>query len=495
MGVMYLYDTHQKVKAVLKDALSEWIHHEAKYTLDVAVKSGFAPRPGEYLGFECVDGRWRLFCIDKAQWDDDKQLTYVEATDAAIDDLNTIIVEDAYQENVDARTAVETLIAGTEWILGNVTAGDKTGTTDAQYVTLWAAMETVQTVLGVKVAPYYVIENGEIKGKRLDVLADAPVYRGRFFESQTDASSVVVTYKQRPYTVMYGLGKARGTEKADRMTIADVAWSKANGDPADKPAGQKWVEDAAAVAQYGRRERVMVSDNATDAAELMQLTWDALQEEIKTKVSVDAVIRDMEQIKGQKWKAVRVGDEVVVRTKAGEDVTARITDIDRDYMEPDRTKIAAGKEQTTASKQVANLARAAIHTSETLTIYRNKFLHDEALIQLNADTILSNSKEIKIVTGTLALKADKVTLEAYVKISDLETETLKVINNARVQTLKAEDFECTGGSVRSLRSEEAAIGSLTINGAQAATQSWVTGTALTPYATQAWVMGNFVQKS
>ena len=172
---MYLFDTHQKVKAVLKDALSEWIHHEAKYTLDVAVKSGFAPRPGEYLGFECVDGRWRLFCIDKAQWDDDKQLTYVEATDAAIDDLNTIIVEDAYQENVDARTAVETLIAGTEWSLGNVTAGDKTGTTDAQYVTLWAALETVQTVLGVKVAPYYVIENGEIKGKRLDVLADAPV--------------------------------------------------------------------------------------------------------------------------------------------------------------------------------------------------------------------------------------------------------------------------------------------------------------------------------
>ena len=36
-----------------------------------------------------------------------------------------------------------------------------------------------------------------------------------------------------------------------RITFADVEWSKANGDPLDKPKGQEWLEDPDATKQLG----------------------------------------------------------------------------------------------------------------------------------------------------------------------------------------------------------------------------------------------------
>ena len=488
MGVMCLFDGRQKLRAAMKDGVTEWIHHEHDYTLDATVLIKYSPRPGEYVGFECVDGLWRLFCIDKADEDSSKGLTYIKATDAAVDDMRSIVVQDAYQENVDASTAAETLLGGTEWRLGTVTAGTKKNTTDAQWTTLWDALQTAANVFGVRMVPHYVISNGEITNKLLDVLDGTPVRRGRFFENAHEGTSINVIYNQRPYTVMYGLGKAGGTNNAERLTIADAVWSKNNGDPTDKPAGQKWVENAEAVARYGRRERVVVVDNAEDAITLLQETWKTLQEECKPKVTVDAEIRDMEAIKGQEWKAIRINDLVTVRTKNGEDVEVPVRKIDRNYLQKDRTVLAAGEEQNTATKQIASLARAAIHTQEKLTIYRNKFLHDEALIQLNADTILMNAKEIKA-------KADKIELDAYVTITKLEAEI------ARLESVWAEYFYTTtlgaedamieninAGNVDAAGVEASAI---TINGAPVATMKWVTGTALTPYATQAWVMANF----
>lgn len=448
---MYLFDARQNVRAVLKDGVTKWLHKEQTYALEAAIDSDYDARPGEYLGFLCVDERWRLFCIDKAEVDDDKGQTYIKATDAAVDDLKHIVTVDAYQEGVTAKEAVQKLIAGTEWALGAVTTDDAKNTTDAQYVALWDALQNVKTVFGVRIEPYYVIEGGEIKAKRIDLLADVPEYRGRFFESRTNASSVVVTYNQRPYTVLYGLGKNTGTgNTAQRVTIADAVWSKANGDPADKPAGQGWVEDVEATAQYGRRERIYLSDQTEDAAELLKLTWEELQKQTKPKATVDAVIRDMEQIKGQRWKAVRLGDKVIVRTARGEDVETRIIGIERDYLYPDQTKLTAGEELPTASNQVASLIRTAIHTQEKLTIYRNNFLHDAALIQLNADTILSNSKEIQIVTEELTLKADKVTLDAYVTITQLEANYAKIA-----------DLEATYAKITDLEAANAAISNLT----------------------------------
>lgn len=575
MGMIYLMDTQQRVRAPLVEGVERLLHHEHDHTLEAAISIKRRATTGEYIAMECVDGLWRLFCITKAEHDDGKSLTYITADDAAVDDLAHIVVQELYQEGMTARQAVEALISGTDWALGVDMSGSKTETMDAQWQSLWDGMQTIQTLYSVRILPHYVVEGGRVTAKRIDIADSKPVYRGRFYQSQLDATAVVVTHADRPVTVLYGVGKTVGVgDEATKATFADAVWSIAEGDPTDKPAGQTWVEDTSATAVYGRRERVLAINDVEDPDELLRETWDELQKQKAPKVSVSAQIQDMEQLPGMAWKKVRVGDEIIVRTTAGEDVKATITAIDRDYRQPERTKIKAGDEMTSAKRQIAALTRTAIHTRETLTMYRNQFLHDEALIQLNADTIqanaeliYANAQQLTLVVGELdeqeqliqgvqinvdavdakleskaekatvdefgnrlytaesvilqqgalidlkasveyvdlqrsdvqitldalkgeiALKADLITLDGYVKASELEAKVLGVIKDAEIggdltvqeslwveETLNTQDLIATYGSIDDLDVQ-------TIN-----------GTSASNYATKSWVQNNFAPK-
>lgn len=404
MEIMYLFDSRQQVRAAIADGVTECIHHEHSYSLDATIPAEYTPRPGEYLGLCCVDGRWRLFCVTEAETDDAKGLCTVEATDAAVDDLQHIIIRDKLQEDTTAEAAAANLLDGTEWALGTVTTDDTANTTDAQWVNLWTALETLAEVFKARVTPYYVIEGGEIKAKKIDLEKDEAIFRGRIYESQADARNVKITYTQRPITVLYGLGKATEQEsdtanedgEKKNVNFADVAWSKANGDPADKPAGQQWVEDVEATALYGRRENIYTANDIEDPAELLKATWEELQTQKAPKVTASGTIQDMEQLAGETWRMVRLGDLVALGTLADGVLTTRIIKIDRDYVQAEHTKITTGEELQTVTSKISGLIRANQYTQETITIYRNKFHHDKALILLNADLIMEQGKEIDL---------------------------------------------------------------------------------------------------
>lgn len=395
MGVMYLFDSLQTVRAAIVDGVTQCVHHESARTLDAAIPSKYQAEPGEYLGFLCVDGLWRLFCITEAEDDDAEGVCYIKATDAAVDDLEHKVVQDKYQKGVKAQAAAEALLEGTGWQLATVTTDNTTNTTDAKWVSLWQALLTLAEVYGAQVEPYYIIQDGEITGKRIDLMKDEPVFRGRLYESRINADDVRQIKRKRPVTVLYGLGKAQGTgDEAENLTFADVAWSKTNGDPADKPAGQTWVEDVEASARYGRRELTFTAGDIEDQGELLKATWEELQKQKKPEITVELTIHDAEQLHGGEWKTVRRGDLVIVRTRAGRDTETRVVDIERDYVRPELTKFTSGKELPKATNQTAGLIRASIKTQETLTLYRNRFEHDEALIQLYANTILLHADEL-----------------------------------------------------------------------------------------------------
>lgn len=420
MGVMYLFDSMQKVRAAIVDSVKQCIHHEADHALEATIPSAHAAEPGEYLGFLCVDGRWRLFCITTADDDDEEGLCYIKATDAAVDDLQHIVVPEKRQEDITAQEAAEALLEGTEWQLATVTADDATNTTDAKWVSLWQALLTLAEVFEVQVEPYYIIEDGEITGKKIDLLKDEPVFRGRLYESRINASDVRRIKRNRPVTVLYGLGKAMGTgDEAENITFADVEWSIANGDPADKPKGQSWVEDAEASAVYGRRENVLTIGDIEEPEKLLKKTWETLQERKKPEITVEMTIHDAEQMHGGEWRAVRRGDLVIVRTQQGIDAETRVINIARDYAKPEQTKFTSGKELPKATNQVSGLVRTSIKTQETLTVYRNRFIHDEALIALYADTIIAHADTLLHLqagvdenAAIIALQDGKITSQA-----------------------------------------------------------------------------------
>lgn len=462
---LYVFDQNKSLRTALADSrVYELIHDENNDQVTAKVAQGVEIKTGEYIGFACVDGKFRLFEADDISHDDDRNVTEITAKDAAVAELQEIIIEELQQLDVTLTDALTALLPE-EWTVYGEDP-ERLEKSRAYYSTAWAMIETFRTLYEWRIIPYYLFEGKEITGKMLELQPDVATYRGRYLQSRVDASKVYVTRSGRPITRLYGLGPATGSgDVQTNLTFAEVEWSVANGDPVDKPKGQTWVEDPEAVARHGTHSRTFYVNSAETAEELLQKTWEELQKRKQPTINVQATVTDLEFIPGQSHQKIRLGDLIAVRLKTGETVEARIVAIKRNYTRPWLTTVVIGDKKATITSQVTTLITNAAHTFERLTIYKNRFREDEALIQLNAEHIQLNAttiiehaeqillkadkdeldsvyvlidainQDIILQAEEIALKADRILLNGYVKIEDFETDVLSVVEDANIYNL------------------------------------------------------------
>lgn len=426
---VYAFDERKRLKIALSpDQLTSLVHDEGNGSITATLASTVHIKNGEYIGFTCMDGLFRLFEINKAAHDDDRNTTEITATDAAIADLKETIIEGEVQQ-LDASlvTALQTLLPA--WTIEG-DEPDRLEKSRAYYTSAWAMVETYRTLYEWRILPHYRFDGGAITAQVLRLESDEATFRGRILYSKRDASKVYVTKTGRPITRLYGLGPAKGSgDVQTNMTFADAVWSVSNGDPVDKPKGQTWVEDPEAVAAHGIHTDTVSITSAENENDLLKKTWDALQEKKKPSVNVQATVADMEIMPGYEHQQIRLGDLVAVRLKTGETVEARIIAIKRDYIRPWLTTITAGDKKADIVTQVSTLITNAAHTFERLTIFKNRFRDDETLIQLNAlhiqlnaDTIIEHAQQILLMAES---KAEKDQLnQAYILIDGIENDIL-----------------------------------------------------------------------
>lgn len=503
---VFVFDQDKKVRLPLNPGqLDTLVHDEANGTITCGMASVVKPKNGEYIGFTCIDGLFRLFEITKAGHDDGRGVTEVTATDAAIVELKEHVIEGEVQQlDADLVTALQGILPEGWSIEGD--APDRAEKSRAYFTTAWAMIETFRTLYDWRITPAYNFAGGRIAGRVISLETDEAVFRGRILTSRKDTSKVYITTTGRPISRLYGLGKATGSgDVQTNLTFADAEWSVANGDPVDKPKGQTWVEDPEAAAAHGVHTDIVSITSAENAADLLQKTWEALQERKKPTVNVQATVADMEILPGYEHQKIRLGDLVAVRLKTGEVVEARIIAIKRDYLKPWLTVITAGDKKADITTQVSALITNTTHTFERLTIYKNRFHEDEALIQLNANhiqlnanTIVEHAQQILLMAESkaekdelnqvyilidsineeLVLKADKISLNAIeteikglVRMDELHAEVIKAVGESHFGRLSADAISAegsvsaqnvgadyvTGGTVR-------ATGSLYISG-------------------------------
>lgn len=440
---IYLFDSNKKmVKPLAENQVTDLVHDENNHTLTAVLSADVGIQPGEHLGFTCADEKFRMFTVTSAALDDDKTVLDISATDAIVSELQEIIIEDVQKLDVILEEALESILPIAEDPLWDATGIQPARREKfrAYYTSAWNMIQTFEQLYEWRIRPWYSFFGGTINGKVVQMEKDTPVFRGRILQSRVNASKVYVTRSGKPITRVYGLGPAQGSQDLQtNLTFAEAEWSKANGDPADKPAGQTWVEDAEAVAKYGVHAATVSFTSATDANDLLQKTWDYLQTVKEPAITVDAYAADMEMLPGYSWMQLRLGDLVIVELTTGETVEARIIAIKRDYFRPWMTKITIGAKKATIQSQVSTLIASATHTFERLTVYQNRFYEDEALIQLNAEfiqanaeAIEANAKQIRLNAEEILVKADRVELDAYVKASELEADILTVVNDAYI---------------------------------------------------------------
>lgn len=437
MGVtLWLLDEQMRVRRALVSGIAELIHDEAAQELTATLPMEAHAVPGEYLGLACVDGRFRLFVIDEAHDDDTRGATEITATDAARAELETTICRSAQAKGAAAAAAVSAVLAGTAWTRSpDAYTGGETGDFAFYYQTLWDCLTEIADGCGVRILPRYTITGGQVTGRVIDVEQRQAVFRGRIFLAQLDAQDIYVTRTGRPVARAYGLGKATGsTDPPERVTIADAVWSVAAGDPADKPAGQDYVETprAAGLPGGGAAHAITFTDNSIDdPGKLLTATWAALQERAAPVVGGEATVQDVEMLPGMDYKAVRLYDQVAVVTRGGQSVMTQVTGIARDYVYPARTKLSLGSEdedarRRTLSSQVGALITSEVRASGSRAAMGNRIIHNESLIQLNADAIQLNAKEILAQAEQIKLRA------TYEELVKLEGKTAQRLNEVGI---------------------------------------------------------------
>lgn len=416
MGVdVYLFDTHRRVRQVLPD-MYELVHDEAEWRLTAQIPLSAGAQPGEYLGFTCVDGAFRLFGIDEAEDDEQSGVTVIDATDAAVWDLMGVVVKSVKLEDAGAAEAFGAILSGTGCALGTVTATGRTGDIDIYYQNAWKALQDTRAIYDARLVVRYGIADNVITGMALDVLAKESVFRGRFFDTAVDAESAYLMRSGRPVTVLYGLGNSVSTgDNPQKLTFADVVWSAAGGDPADKPAGQDWIGDAEAMAIYGRVEDVYTNQYQDDPAKLLRETWEQLKKVCHPLVTATATVQDMEFVPGYEHQQVRLWDTVAIVRRDGTALESTVTGIERDYVHPWLTKLKTGDED----HDEPSLAREMAKASASMEQLSNRVGGHGAGIDENRQFIVENQEIIRLHTIKINENGSKIQ-ETEIRMADAE---------------------------------------------------------------------------
>lgn len=424
VDAVYLLNERKEIRRVMIWGVHTLIHDEATYELDAEIASEYEPKPGEYLGFFDIDDVLRLFEIDTAERDEKLNITSVTATDAAIAELAHLIVPEIRLTGATAQQAAQAALAGSGWQTGTVTA-EGTSDLNAYRETRWKTLRDIAVQYQARVRPRFETDRGVITGRIVDVTRRENVFRGRIFEGSGQAQ-IYVTKSGAPVTRMYGIGTPTGTEDPPTcVDFAEIAWSKANGDPADKPAGQAYIEDRDAIAAYGdAREGVFTDKNISDPETLLEKTWEALQKRKQPRITGSATAADMEHLPGHEHQAVRLYDRVWIRTRSGEDVPATVVNVKRNYLQRGLTKITLGEEADESGlvKKIAAISRETGRLSGSSSAASNRYIETKKLIQLNAETIQLNARLIEANAEEIRLKADLIELDGLVTAAQLRAE-------------------------------------------------------------------------
>lgn len=538
---VYIFDKDQNVRTPVADGDAvDLIHDENNRSITVSVKKTYQVKNGEYVGFLCVDGHFRMFCVTGSALNDDKGVHDITATDAIVQEMKEAIVEEKQQLDVPLNEALAGLVPNSTWTVSGA-APDRVEKYRAYYTSLWNMVTTLEQLYEWRVDAYYTFGNGKIVSRVLEMVDPAPVFRGRILESGKDASKVYITSTGRPITRLYGLGAAQGTQDEPKnLTFADVVWSVENGDPVDKPKGQTWVEDPQAVEENGLHTDTFSAQDAENADDLLKKTWEELQRKKKAAIAIKATVADMEMVPGYSHMQIRLGDLVAVLLKDGTSVEAKIIAIKRHYFRPWMTTITIGEKTASIQTQVSSLITSATHTFERLTIYKNRFQEDEALIQLNAEHIQLNAetiiqhaelfiqletaneevllrldgvnKTLEAQAETILLQAEEINIKAnktyvddlvakFVTAEEVVANILEVVDSAYVsEMLEVADLRVGGVtagwvSADGVEANDVSAGSLYIGGVSFEPSNYPTFSDLTArlgsYATRSFVIENY----
>jgi phage minor structural protein len=308
---------------------------------------------GNLVAFLDLDGYFQLFEIKIINETHELNIYKDVFCEHQVLELLDEIVWNNYQVGQTAFTLLTQILIDARWTAGIVTVGG-TATLDMEIQNKMDLVNSLITAFGTGDLQYRVSISGKvITGRYIDFLASRGSITGKRFEYGKDETSVVRQVDMTQVkTAFWGYGSSQQIvgSGAGRILFSNVVWTTPT-NPLNKPAGQAYLSDPAALLLWGRcggtRQRWGTYDagSETDPNVILQGTYNALAAVSSPIFTYEMKIADLERISGLEHEKVRLGDTVDVIDNVFEPplyLTARVIEIDRHFTDPENDTLVLG---------------------------------------------------------------------------------------------------------------------------------------------------------
>lgn len=264
-----------------------------------------------------AEGKFDLFIVDQIEAET-YYSTSIKVT--CLHDFYSIQTQKAitqyYRESVSLRDAMTEMLKGTSYELGECVERALISIGPYLYKNpLWCIQDIISN-FGVEID--YSIELNEtrtgITRKLVHVVNALGSDTGIRCSTDLNVSKIKRVQKDKFYTVMYGCGSEYQKDLVKyKYDFKDVSWSTSNGNLADKPSGQEFVEDKKAIAKYGRIIGIFEDGRIKDPELLLKKTWEALQKNNRPIVSYELDIEELKNEDGYEHLNFKLGDIIILQ--------------------------------------------------------------------------------------------------------------------------------------------------------------------------------------
>lgn len=381
--IMYLLDKQQNIIKAISDGIIE-----AKMTeeINAADKLSFSlvqdKRLANSIYFVCIPatrgGAFLMFKIISESVKDDRiEYTCIES---AYDELKSYAyIKDVRPQDKTASEMLQIALNGTRWKVGYSEETTRKRT-NFYYISTLEAIQKIVELFKIELTFTVIIDpiTNKIARRQVNLYSQQGERTGKRFEYGSNLLSVTREESSEDLvTALVGRGKGEQLDDGNddtvdgygrRIMFTDVIWSKANGNPTDKPAGQDYVEDKEATKLYGfddgkPRIGIAVFEDIEDVNQLINATWAALQVAKRPKVSFKASALDIGDL--------GLGDTVaIIRHELNIEYFTRVYKVEHDLLDKNNNVIELGDDfsEKSLTNYVASVKEAQEETSRVANI-------------------------------------------------------------------------------------------------------------------------------
>ena len=382
--MIYLFDEKEKLvkivnKKAIKTALQTYTLTTDNYVSDRLTVETKALNDDdfeqvEYMAIQSIENNHQYHYFYIAQKKTVGDITTFTGVQSGIEELRKTPVFDKRPKNMRAEAVINDLLQNTNW-RARFVAETINRSTNFYYISVFDALKKICKVWGLEMQFFVEMNGNGIGARYIDFKKRIGEATGKRVVYGHNALEILKEIERTNiYTALVGRGKGEQVSSAEesgkdadgygrKITFESVVWSKAKGNPLDKPLGQRYLEDPEMTRRYGiknadgsMRAKIGFVDFSEEENpnELIKLTYQALVNASRPQLTL--------KTSSVYLKGVKIGDTIrVVRHDKKLDYDTRVFEITFNRLNNQSSDIKLGDQiSESANSKIQSVADKAV---------------------------------------------------------------------------------------------------------------------------------------